>query len=269
MRQAAATLESFYLTPLGRAAAMRLRLRLSALWGTCEGQSVLGVGYADPLLPLWTQSAQACISLQPDTAGAIGFGSERGNASALSLEDRFPFPEGSFDRILLLHALEEAENPRAVLREAWRVLAPEGRIVIATANRRSLWSLAENKAFGQGRPWTRRQLIRFANDSLFQVTASATAVHMPPVNLSFITAAAGTWEQVGEAIFPALGGVVLVEAVKRLYAEPGGSAGAPVTQAVRTGVRSSAVPRKQAARQQSKIDQETGFNAKRNQDTSK
>ena len=267
MRQTAATLESFYHTPLGRAAAIRLRLRMSALWGTCEGQTILGAGYADPLLPLWVSSARTCISLQPQSAGALPFASGRGNASTLSPEDRFPFAEGSFDRIVLLHALEEAENPRAVLREAWRVLAPEGRIVIATANRRSIWSLAENKAFGQGRPWTRRQLIRFANDSLFQVTASTTAVHMPPVNWSFITAAAGTWEQVGETVMPALGGVVLVEAVKRLYAKPGGSAGAPVTQAVRTGARSQAVPRKQAARQRSENGQETGFNVSCNQDT--
>ena len=49
------------------------------------------------------------------------------------------FSTGSF----LLHALEEADSPRQLLREAWRILAPEGRIVVAVTNRRSMWSVVE------------------------------------------------------------------------------------------------------------------------------
>ena len=38
---------------------------------------------------------------------------------------------------------------------------------------------------------------------------------------------------IGRLVAPGLGGVVLVEAVKRLYASPGGGAVAPVTEKVR------------------------------------
>ncbi|MGA0840513.1 MAG: class I SAM-dependent methyltransferase [Pseudomonadales bacterium] len=55
--------------------------------------------------------------------------------------DELPFANGSMDAVVLRHALETAEDPRTVLREAARVIAPGGRLVIATFNPVSLWGL--------------------------------------------------------------------------------------------------------------------------------
>lgn len=247
MRVSAATLETFYATRLGRAAAERLNQRLVDLWGPCQGLSVLGLGFALPVLSPWQASARACIGAVPTEIGETRHDGPRGGMLVSCADDRLPFNDGVFDRIVLLHAIEEADNPRQVLREAWRVLAPEGRLVVAAANRRSLWSLDDRNPFGHGRPWTRSQLIGYLSDSLFQVSASTTAVHMPPLNWSIITAAARSWERVGEIVTPGLGGVVLVEAVKRLYAKPGGSAAATVTDAVKASKGRAALPRKEAA----------------------
>jgi SAM-dependent methyltransferase len=252
MRQSAATLEAFYATRLGRAAATMVSQRLIDLWGPCAGENVLGIGFPAPLLPLWQTTARACIGVLPEDIGISAYMSSRGGAITIAPEHRLPFGDGTFDRIFLLHALEEADSPRLLMREAWRVLAPEGRIIIAAANRKSFWSINEAEAFGHGRPWTRKQLITFLNDSLFQVTASTTAVHMPPLNWRLITSAAKSWERVGELVTPALGGVVLVEAVKRLYAKPGGSAAATVTKAVKASNNAPALPRNEAKQRQIK-----------------
>lgn len=222
--------------------------RMTALWGTCEGLRVLGVGYPIPLLPLWQDTAATCIGVLPEELGEVRAITPRGQTLCLAPEHRLPFAEGVFDRVFLLHALEEADSPKQVLREAWRVLAPEGRIVVAVTNRRSLWSLVDSKPFGHGRPWTRRQMVRFLNDSLFQVTASTSAVHLPPLDWRIITGAANSWERVGEFALPAMGGVVLVEAVKRLYSKPSGSAQAPITKAVKAGRPKPVMPRKLAPR---------------------
>jgi SAM-dependent methyltransferase len=246
MRQPAATLEAFYATRLGQSAARLMSERMTALWGSCAGQRVLGIGYPHPLLPLWQDEAAACIGVVPEELGEARLVSDKGQSLCLSPEQKLPFPEGLFDRVFLLHALEEADSPRQLLREAWRILAPEGRIVVAVTNRRSMWSVVESKPFGHGRPWTRSQMVRFLNDSLFQVTASTTAVHMPPLNWRIITGAANSWERAGEFALPGLGGVVLVEAVKRLYSKPGGSAAAPVTKAVKAGRPKPVMPRKLA-----------------------
>lgn len=248
MRQPAATLEAFYASRLGQCATALMSDRMSALWGNCENQRVLGVGFPSPLLPLWQAQAASCIGAVPEEIGEVRHSAERGQVLCIAPEHRLPFPEGLFDRVFLLHALEEADSPRQLLREAWRVLAPEGRIVIAATNRRSMWSLVDSKPFGHGRPWTRRQLVRFLNDSLFQVTASTTAVHLPPLDWRLITAASKSWERAGELVTPGLGGVVLVEATKRLYANPRGSATAPVTRAVKASSAKPVMPRKVAGR---------------------
>ncbi len=243
MRQPAATLEAFYQSRLGQCAARLISERMTSLWGSCEGQRVLGIGYPSPLLPLWQDEAASCIGVVPEEIGEVRLTSERGQSLCLAPEQRLPFPEGLFDRVFLLHALEEADSPRQLLREAWRVLAPEGRIVVAVTNRRSLWSLVDSEPFGHGRPWTRRQMVNFLNDSLFQVTASTTAVHLPPLDWRLITAASKSWERAGDLVLPGLGGVVLVEAVKRLYSKPSGSAAAPVTKAVKAGKPKPVMPR--------------------------
>lgn len=247
MRLAASDLESFYASRLGEAAVLLMMKRMGDLWGDCAGLSVLGMGYARPLLSAYAGTAKACIASTPHPGtGTAWAATGRGVSTCLAEEDRLPFADGLFDRIIMLHAVEEADSPRAVIREAWRVLAPEGRALIVVANRKSLWSLSESTPFGHGRPWTRRQLITYLNDHLFQVTASTSAVHVPPVSWSPVASSAEGWERFGELFTPGLGGVVMVEAVKRLYARPGGGAAAPVTELAggRKGV--AQLPRKEA-----------------------
>ncbi|MEQ8557635.1 MAG: methyltransferase domain-containing protein [Henriciella sp.] len=247
MRLAASDLEGFYGSRLGEAVVFLLMKRMGDLWGDCSELNVLGMGYAQPLLLGYAGTAKTCVSTTPHISSRPPWSAtERGVSTCIAEEDRLPFGDGAFERIILLHAIEEADSPRAVLREAWRLLAPEGRMLVAVANRKGLWSLFENTPFGHGRPWTRRQLIAYLGDHLFQVTASTTAVHMPPVSWDPFSSGAEGWERFGELFAPGLGGVVMVEAVKRLYARPGGGAAAPVTSLTpgRKGV--AQLPRKEA-----------------------
>ena len=62
------------------------------------------------------------------------------------------------------------------------------------------------------------------------MTASTTAVHLPPLDWKILTHAADGFERFGETVTAGLGGLVLVEAAKHLYAKPGGGAPAPVTE---------------------------------------
>ncbi|MAN45185.1 MAG: class I SAM-dependent methyltransferase [Alphaproteobacteria bacterium] len=234
MRQDAVTLQRFYSAPLGQAAARILSGKLTDLWGDARGLSLLGLGYAVPVLEAFGTAPARTVAAVPYEHGQVSWDpSGRGN-SAVSVGDvRLPFPDGLFDRVIVMHGLEETGDPRAYLREIWRITAPEGRVVLAASNRSGLWSRATRTPFGQGRPWTRSQLMNFLSIGLFQVTASASALYMPPVGNPVVTSAAEGWEVMGRFLAPGLGGVVLVEAVKRLYASPGGGAPAPVTEKVR------------------------------------
>ena len=57
-----------------------------------------------------------------------------------------PFPEASLDLVALPHTLELSVDPHAALREVYRVLVPEGRVVISGLNPWSLWGLRQGRA---------------------------------------------------------------------------------------------------------------------------
>lgn len=57
--------------------------------------------------------------------------------------EQLPFDTQSIDLLVLPHVLECSNNPHQVLREAERVLMPEGRVVISGFNPWSLWGARE------------------------------------------------------------------------------------------------------------------------------
>ena len=110
------------------------------------------------------------ISAAPDEQGAERWPADGKGLTALVEDERLPFPDALFDRIVVCHALEEAESPHRLLRELWRVAAPEARILIIVAHRRGLWARAESTPFGPGRPYTPSQLHPPLEDALFLPT---------------------------------------------------------------------------------------------------
>lgn len=231
MRQDVISLERFYASRLGQAASGILRGKVIDLWEDARGLDMLGLGYALPMLEAFRARPGRLVAAIPHEHGPAHWDPEgRGNATVAVGDLRLPFADGQFDRIVVLHGLEETSDPRAYLREIWRITAPEGRIVITATNRLGLWSRATQTPFGQGRPWTRGQLTQLLSSGLFQVTASSSALYMPPVGWPIVSSAAEGWEVLGRTLSPGLGGVVLVEAVKRLTIPPRGGNLAPVTE---------------------------------------
>jgi len=58
---------------------------------------------------------------------------------------QLPFPAASVDLVLMPHTLELSVSPHAALREAARVLVPEGRVLISGVNPWSLWGLRQSR----------------------------------------------------------------------------------------------------------------------------
>ena len=61
-------------------------------------------------------------------------------------DTELPLIDEGADRILLVHMLEWSEKPRELLRELWRVLAPNGRLLLVVPNRRGLWARRRHDA---------------------------------------------------------------------------------------------------------------------------
>jgi SAM-dependent methyltransferase len=211
-------LREFYANPLGQAVRRLLRPRLRVFWPDVHGLTVLGLGYATPYLRIFEGEAERVIAAMPGPQGVVRW--PRGLPGRVMLvdEDDLPLPDASVDRLLLMHALENSENVRALLREVWRVLTPQGRLLAVVPNRRGLWAHIEATPFGQGHPYTPPQLTRLMRDAMFSPTASQAALWLPPSDRAFVIRAVNAWEKTGEILWNRFSGVLLVEAEKQVYA---------------------------------------------------
>ena len=64
-----------------------------------------------------------------------------------------PFAAESLDLLLLPHVLEFSAEPHQILREAERVLRPEGQLIVTGFNPVSLWGVRKLFTRAQGVPW--------------------------------------------------------------------------------------------------------------------
>ena len=218
MRETATRLEQFYASPLGEAARDMTARRLASLWPDLAGQNVLGYGYAWPYLAPYESGTNRLVLAMPEEQGAIAHEGKRGVATVLTQGQALPFSDSKFDRILAVHAVEESETTAAMLAELYRVLAPEGRIVIICANRAGMWARADSLPFGAGRPYSRRQLKAALRQTKFTPTVGANALYIPPARAFTGPSVLRGVERFGETVWPRFSGLVLVEAIKRLYA---------------------------------------------------
>lgn len=223
MRVDVLALQRFYASPLGETAQRAGSRRLATLWPHADGLDVLGVGYPTPYLDRYRAGARRVTVMMPANQGVEPWPAEGRVLAALGDEARLPFMDAVFDRVLLVHALEECEAANVMLREIWRVMAPEGRLVVMAANRWSLWAQSDVSPLGHGRPYSRTQLSALLADSLFEPVVSARALYAPPWR--WAASVGESFEQVGEVLWPNHGGFVLMEAVKRLYASTARSEG--------------------------------------------
>jgi len=222
MRRDVLELRQFYATPLGAAAREMIGRKVREAWGDARNLDVLVFGYGTPFVEGRSLASRRTVAAMPAAQGVEVWPAEGRNLALLTHEAQMPFPNALFDRILLVHALEESDDPAALLAEVWRVLAPSGRLIIVAANRRGLWSNTEATPFGHGRPFTRGQLETLVKEAELEPVAWTRALYLPP--LAWTARWADGFEQVGAWLWPMLSGVILLEAVKQTFAvKPRGS----------------------------------------------
>ena len=211
-------LRDFYETRLGQVMRRMVRREVRALWPEVRGQRLLGLGYATPYLRPFVGEAERVIAFMPASKGVLHWPPRGPGRSALVEEGELPLPDFSVDRVLLVHGLESSEVQRDMLREIWRVLTGDGRLLVVAPNRRGIWARLERTPLGWGQPYTTAQLSRPLRDNMFTPTRSSRALYIPPVRSRALLRSAPAWERIGASWFPRFAGVVMIEAGKQLYA---------------------------------------------------
>ena len=123
--------------------------------------------------------------------------------------------------LLLPHVLEFSADPHHVLREAERVLMPEGQVVISGFNTLSLWGLKQSLSRRDAQwPWNAHMigLLRL-KDWLrllgFEINGGMFGCYAPPLASDKWLSRFSFMEKAGARWWPIAGGVYVVRAVKR------------------------------------------------------
>ncbi|KUM02600.1 methyltransferase domain-containing protein [Chromobacterium subtsugae] len=131
-----------------------------------------------------------------------------------------PFENRSLDLLVMPHVLDFTTLPHQVLREADRVLMPEGRLILTGFNPLSLWGVRRLIQGRESVPWNGSFLTQLrVKDWLtlldLELEEAAFMAYAPPF-------ARGDWlcrcdfmEDAGERWWPLAAGVYGIEAVKR------------------------------------------------------
>jgi SAM-dependent methyltransferase len=135
---------------------------------------------------------------------------------------QLPIATQSVDLVVLPHVLESHEHPHEVLREAERILVPEGHVVISGFNTASLWRLRQLFSGGRTAPWDLKFIGLFRlRDWLrvlgFELNGGSFGCYAPPFQQRLWLDRFQFMEKAGARWWPIAGAVYVVRAVKRTH----------------------------------------------------
>jgi len=156
-------------TSLGKRTASSLSKTLNHLFKCGKGEMILGYGFTTPLLEPCLERFEKAVSLMPGLQGAINWPTSSNNVSILVDEAFWPVETESVDTVLILHGLENSLNPNVLLSEVWRVLKPNGTLLVFVSNRAGFWARTDITPFGCGRPYSFNQLSNLLKQTNFAI----------------------------------------------------------------------------------------------------
>ena len=97
-----------------------------------------------------------------------------------------PLTDAAIDLTIAVHALEHIADAEELMRELWRVTAPNGRLIIVVPRRRGIWAQRDNTPFGTGNPYSAGQLERLLRDHSFVPEGWRDGLFLPPFQSSIV-----------------------------------------------------------------------------------
>ena len=207
----------FYKSPLGKISRALVREEVIRLSGNVRGQRVLGLGFATPYLRFALDKAERVLAFMPARQGASAWPREGPSHTVLCDPLEMPLTDAAVDLIIAVHAFEHIADAEELMRELWRVAAPNARLIVVVPRRQGIWARTDNTPFGDGHPYSRSQLERLLRDHSFIPEHWRDALYLPPSQRSLVLKSTRLFERVGRILMPMFSGVMVVSARKELF----------------------------------------------------
>ena len=207
----------FYKSPLGKISRALVREEIIRLSGSLDQRRVLGLGFATPYLRFALARAERVLAFMPARQGSSAWPREGPSHTVLCDPLEMPLTDSAVDLIIAVHAFEHIGDAEELMREIWRIAAPNARLIIVAPRRRGLWAAADNTPFGDGYPFSRSQLEQLLRNHSFVPEAWREALYLPPVKHRLMLKFARFFERFGRLFGPMFAGVIIVSARKELF----------------------------------------------------
>lgn len=207
----------YYKSPLGRISRALVREQVIGLAENVTGLRVLGLGFATPYLRFSLDKAERVIAFMPERQGASSWPREGPSHTVLCDPLEMPLSDAAIDLTIAVHAFEHVADAEELMRELWRVTAPNGQLIIVVPRRRGIWAQRDNTPFGQGNPYSGSQLEKLLRDHSFIPEAWRDGLFLPPFQSSLVLKSTRFFERAGRLFGPAMSGVICVRARKEAF----------------------------------------------------
>ncbi|CRI63591.1 Methyltransferase type 11 [Thiocapsa sp. KS1] len=211
-----AGLQDWYRSPLGTEVAALESACVQRLLSDTFGYYLVQIGVTESFRDAMASSRIRHRILMPCEQP-----SGHGGREIVGLPSRLPLASDAIDALLLPHTLDFSPDPEAVLREVERVLIPEGRVIILGFNALSAWGLwSLLRGSGTQVPWCGRfrtayQIEDWLSVLGFDIELREHIMFRPPFRRALGPSCAA-FDTLGRRLWPILGGVYLIRAVKRV-----------------------------------------------------
>lgn len=207
----------YYKSPLGRISRTLVREQVLGLAGDVAGLRVLGLGFATPYMRFALGQAERVLAFMPARQGASAWPREGPSHTVLCDPLEMPLTDASIDLTIAVHMLEHVSDDEELMRELWRVTAPNGHLILVVPRRRGIWAQRDNTPFGSGNPYSGGQLEKLLRDHSFVPVAWRDGLFLPPFQSSLVLKSTRFFEGVGRLFGPAMSGVICVRARKEAF----------------------------------------------------
>ena len=207
----------YYKSPLGRISRTLVREQVLGLAGDVAGMRVLGLGFATPYMRFALGKAERVLAFMPARQGASAWPREGPSHTVLCDPLEMPLTDASIDLTIAVHMLEHVSDDEELMRELWRVTAPNGHLILVVPRRRGIWAQRDNTPFGSGNPYSGGQLEKLLRDHSFVPVAWRDGLFLPPFQSSLVLKSTRFFEGIGRLFGPAMSGVICVRARKEAF----------------------------------------------------
>ncbi len=206
--------EEWFETRLGQALLVQEEASLQQRAAALFGYHVVQIGVTSPHFEVLKQSPARNRIL-------LGNGEQQLDIHIQADPRYLPLASDSIDGVLLPHTLDFSPDPHQLVREVERILIPEGKVVLSGFNPWSLWGISRLFHRRRGNmPWcshffSPKRVQDWFSLLGFDLEEMVYLHYRPPMHNQLLMQKLNFMEKVGTRVWPMLGGVYVMQAVKR------------------------------------------------------